>query len=719
MQDFEKLGAFYLGKRVAHESGEVLDELVLYDSKDLTTHAAIIGMTGSGKTGLGIGLIEEAAMDRVPVLAVDPKGDLGNLLLTFPQFKGADFEPWVDARAATDKGLTVEEYAAEQATSWKKGLAASGQTPARVKQLKANCDFAIYTPGSRAGRPLAILGDFPAPAADVRADADIYTDIIEGTATGVLSLLGIDADPVSSREHILIANVLRHSWDQNQNLDLAGLIGAVQDPQFKKVGVLDVDTFFPPKKRFELAMQINNLLASPGFAAWMEGDPLDVDSLLFTDTGQPRVSVLSIAHLDDKERMFFVSMLLTATLAWMRRQTGSSALRAMLYIDEIFGYMPPVANPPSKKPLLTLLKQARAFGLGLVLSTQNPVDLDYKGMSNMGSWFIGRLQTERDKQRVLDGLRSASGAGEMDSKMLSDTLSSMGKRCFLLHNVHEKAPVLFTTRWVMSYLAGPLSRAQIGALTPAESAQSSGARAATSQKAPARTQAATGSPAPAALPGPPVLEPGVRQTWLAADAGAAEANVSYLPQLLAEVDVTYTNARMHVEERQKFSLLVEVDAADALPLWSEGEEFSAGTLKRLKRAAKGAAYAECPANLSSARKHADWEKKLRSWVRRDRPLRLLKSKTLKTISEAGEAEREFRIRLQQLGNEERDRRVGKLREAYEKKLRRLEERLISAEAARTREAQQATSSKLDTAISVGTAMLGALLGRKRISTHKR
>jgi len=703
MQNFEKLGVFYLGKRVADTTGDELDELVLYDSKDLTTHAAIIGMTGSGKTGLGIGMIEEAAMDRIPVIAIDPKGDLGNLLLTFPQFKGKDFEPWVDARAAADKGQTVEEFAAGQAELWKQGLAASGQTAARVRQLKANCDFTVYTPGSSAGAPLAILGEFPAPAAEVQADVDIYNDIVDGTATGLLSLLGINADPVSSREHILLTNILRACWKNGQSLDLASLIAAVQEPSFRKVGVIDVDTFYPPKQRFELAMQINNLLAAPGFAAWMEGDRLDVGELLYTETGQPRVSVLSIAHLDDRERMFFVTMLLNAVLAWMRRQTGSSALRAMLYIDEIFGYMPPVENPPSKKPLLTLLKQARAFGLGLVLSTQNPVDLDYKGMSNMGSWFIGRLQTERDKQRVLDGLRSASSAGSPDSGSLSATLSSLGKRCFLLHNVHENAPVIFSTRWVMSYLAGPLTRAQIALL--------SAARPRTCQKV-----AQGKREAPADTLAAPVLEPGVPQIWLGAERMPREGErLVYMPELQAQVGVTYTNARLQVDTRVDFSLGLEMDEADRQPAWADGEEVSSDSLQRFDAPAAGAEYAECPTNLLRAANYTAWEKNLRTWVRTDRPLRLFKSSTMKAVSQPGETERDFRIRLQQLGNEQRDINVGKLRQAYEAKVARLEDRLMSAEQAQDREAEQASGSKLDTAMSVGTAILGALLGRKRIS----
>lgn len=704
MENFEKLGAFYLGKRLAPDTGEALDELVLYDSKDLTTHAAIIGMTGSGKTGLGIGLIEEAAMDRIPVIAVDPKGDLANLLLTFPDFNGADFEPWVDGRAAADNGQTVAEYAAGQARLWESGLAASGQSGERIRRLKANCDFVVYTPGSAAGTPLAILGEFTAPSAEVRDDPDVYSDIIDGTTTSLLGLLGIEADPVSSREHILLANVLRSYWDSDTSLDLAGLIGALQSPPFARIGVLDTDTFFPPAERFELAMQINNLLAASGFSAWLQGEPLDIDRLLYTETGQPRVSVLSIAHLDDRERMFFVGMLLNALLGWMRRQSGSHALRAMLYIDEIFGFMPPVANPPSKRPLLTLLKQARAFGLGLVLSTQNPVDLDYKGMSNMGTWFIGRLQTERDQQRVLDGLRSASGAGALDISKLPDLLSSLGKRCFLLHNVHEHGPELFTTRWVMSYLAGPLSRSQINLL----------------RREPAipPPAAARGPRAPAAgrTGNPPVLEPGVKQRWSgAAHLPSGTLSIMYEPELLATVSVHYTQARLKLDTQQHFALLCQPPAEDEVPDWSAAEEAHTEDLQLTSDAAAGTGYAECPPALMRAKSYEAWERRLRSWVRSERPLRLLKSPALKVTSEPGEAEREFRIRLQQLGNEQRDLQAGKLREKYNAKVEQLETRLLRAQQALEKESEQATSSKINTALSVGTAILGALLGRKRVS----
>ncbi len=481
MQDFEKLGLFYLGRRYDMAAGRPLDEAVLYDSRDLVTHAVCVGMTGSGKTGLCLSLIEEAAIDGVPVIAIDPKGDLGNLLLTFPQLSAGEFRPWIDEDEARRKGQTADAFAAAEAERWRAGLAEWGEDGARIERLKSAAEFAIYTPGSRAGVPVSILSSFAAPPAAARADGEAMAERAASTATSVLSLAGLDAPP-RSREHTLVTSLFGAAWAEGRDLDLATLIQQVQTPPFTKVGVVDLDAFFPAKERFELAMRINGLLAAPGFAQWMEGEPLDPASLLYTPKGKPRVAVFSIAHLGDAERMFFVSLLLNQIVAWMRGQTGTTSLRAVIYMDEILGYFPPVANPPSKAPLMTLLKQGRAFGLGVVLATQNPVDLDYKGLANTGTWFLGRLQTERDKARMLDGLEGAA-AGSMDRAETDRLLSALDKRVFLLHNVHDKAPMVFQTRWTLSYLRGPLSRDQIRALTPEAAVQPADAASPTSAAA--------------------------------------------------------------------------------------------------------------------------------------------------------------------------------------------------------------------------------------------
>ena len=488
-EQFEKLGAFYLGRPYDPVKKAAQPGLILYDSKDLVTHAVCVGMTGSGKTGLCIDLLEEAALDGVPAIAIDPKGDLTNLMLTFPELRPEDFRPWINEDDARAKSLSPDEYAAQQAKLWRDGLASWGEDGERIRRLKDAADFAIYTPGSNAGIPVSIIASFAAPAQGVREDSELLRDRVTTTASSVLGLLGIAADPIQSREHILIANLLTKAWSAGEGLDLGALITQIQKPPMATVGALDLETFYPAKERAQLGVKINNLLASPGFNAWLEGVPLDAGQLLRSENGKPRVAIVSIAHLSEAERMFFVSLLLNQVLDWARSQSGTTSLRAVLYMDEIFGYFPPVAEPPSKRPLLTLLKQARAFGLGIVLATQNPVDLDYKGLANAGTWFLGRLQTERDKARVLEGLESASAAAhaQFDKSEIDNLLSGLSQRIFLMHNVHEEAPVVFESRWAMSYLRGPLTRDQIKRLMDGKRPATAGAAA----RAPSGTAGAT------------------------------------------------------------------------------------------------------------------------------------------------------------------------------------------------------------------------------------
>jgi hypothetical protein len=702
MYDFEKLGAFYLGKRVDGISNELTDELVLYDSKDLTTHAVIIGMTGSGKTGLGISLLEEAAMDHIPVIAIDPKGDMGNLLLTFPDLKAQDFRPWVNTSQATNEGQTTDEFAKAQAALWKKGLGKWGQDGKRIRKLRENVDLAIYTPGSNAGKPVSVLQSFAAPGPALLDDSDMYRERVQATATGLLSLLGIDADPVTSREHILVSRLLDHAWKDGRDLSVAALIGEIQNPPLTKIGVMDIDSFYPAKDRFKLAMSLNNLLAAPGFEAWMQGEPLNAGKLLYTDAGKPRISVMSIAHLADAERMFFVSMLLNELIAWMRAQQGTSSLRAILYMDEIFGYMPPVANPPSKTLFLTLLKQARAYGLGLVLATQNPVDLDYRGLSNTGTWCIGRLQTERDKARVMEGLEGASQGGKFDRAKMEQTLAGLGKRRFLLHNVHEDEAVVFNTRWAMSYLAGPLTRDQIKLLS---------ADAKTAAPASAIAQASD-KPSINAVATAPVLPPSVKQYFVPARGD----NIVYYPRLIAAADITFSNARYNVDDQRDYVYSVEFDDGPVPVDWDNGDTLAISANDLDDDAEADSKFSECPACAAKVRNYATWEKDLKRWIRKNETTSLFRSKKHRLTSEASESEGEFRARLQQVASEKRDQAVAKLRKRYASKATTLENRLMRAEQAIEREQQQSSQKKMDTAISFGTAILSALLGRKKLSS---
>ena len=699
MYDFEKLGAFYLGKRYDMEAQTLTDEPVLYDSKDLTTHAAIIGMTGSGKTGLGIGILEEAAMDHIPVIAIDPKGDMGNLLLTFPQLKPEDFRPWINERTALDKGQTPDEFAAAQAALWKKGLGEWGQTGKRIAQLRKNADLAIYTPGSNSGLPVSVLHSFDAPDQSLIDDIDLYRERVQATATGILTLLDMDADPVSSREHILISKLLDNAWREGRSLDVPALIGEIQNPPITKVGVMNLDSFFPANDRFKLAMALNNLLAAPGFEAWMTGTPLNAKNLLYTEEGKPRISVMAISHLDDAQRMFFVSMLLNELIGWMRAQPGTSSLRAILYMDEIFGYMPPVANPPSKRLFLTLLKQARAYGLGLVLATQNPVDLDYKGLSNTGTWFIGRLQTERDKARVMEGLEGAT-AGNFDKQAMERTIAGLGKRRFLLHNVHEDEPVVFNTRWVMSYLAGPLTRDHIRMLMKAARNKVEAAVKAAS-KPKRKTQDAA-----------PSLPPSIDQFYVR---GTGE-EIVYHPRLIAGGDVVFTSARYNIEDEREVLHTVEFEDGPVDIDWDNGEPLELSINDLEEAGADDASYADCPAAADNAKAYVKWGKSYKTWLRQNENITLFRSKRFRLTSTPAETEGDFRARLQDAASEQRDAAIAKIRKRYATKTTTLENRLIRAEQAIAVQKEQSTKKKLDTAISFGTAILGAVLGRKKFSS---
>ncbi len=708
MQNFEKLGVFYLGKEYDLAKREIKEDMVLYDSKDLVTHAVCVGMTGSGKTGLCIGLLEEAAIDGIPAIIVDPKGDLTNLLLTFPDLKAEDFLPWINADDARKKDLSPEEFAAKQADLWKNGLASWGQDGARIRRLRDSAEFVIYTPGSQAGIPISILKSFSAPADAVLDDSDLLRERINTTVTSLLNLMGIEADPLQSREHILLSNILNSFWQQGKDVDLAGLINAIQSPPMTKIGVFDLESFFPSKERFSLAMKLNNLLAAPGFNVWMEGEPLDIDRILFNSTGKPRISIFSIAHLNDAERMFFVSLLLTQILGWMRTQSGTNSLRSIFYMDEIFGYFPPVANPPSKAPLLSLLKQARAFGLGVVLATQNPVDLDYKGLSNTGTWFIGRLQTDRDKQRVLDGLEGANLGEGFDRRKMEQILAGLGKRVFLMNNVHENEPVIFHTRWVMSYLRGPLTRNQIKQLMADKEKLIS--FAGEQKQAAMSPKQKTASDKPAVPPEVPQYFYPIKKTPPAA------SGLFYEPMLIGMGSVYFTGGKTKKSLQKEIALLADFPDRAGLVAWDQAQEIAISDEQLLQEPEdERCDYGVLPSQAIKAKNYARWSKDLKEWIYRNQKLEIFTCSALKMTSFPGESERDFRVRLQLAAREKRDEMVEKLRKKYDKKLRSMENKIQRAEFALEREEEQAKQQKMQTAISLGTTLLGAFLGRKAIS----
>lgn len=686
----ELMGSFYLGAQYDLDKKQHTEELVHYDARDLTTHAICVGMTGSGKTGLCIGLLEEAAMDKVPAIIIDPKGDMTNLLLQFEDLDPSDFKTWINADDASRKGMTQDEYAEKIAGTWKNGLEQWGQGPERIKALKDSVDYTIFTPGSNSGIPINILGSFAAPGVDFDSEAEMLRERIQGMVAALLGMIQSKEDPVRSREGILLSTLFEHYWRLNEDIDLAKLIQGIQNPPVRQLGVFDVDTFFPEKDRFDLAMEFNTLVASPQFQYWLTGEPLDIEKIYFTAEGKPRHSIFYIAHLSDSERMFFVTLLLNSLITWMRKQSGTTSLRSLLYFDEVFGYFPPTANPPSKKPMLTLLKQARAFGVGCVLVTQNPVDIDYKGISNAGTWFIGKLQTERDKARVLDGLENAiSEAGGKSGIDFDRIISALDSRVFLLHNVHEDEPVIYNTRWAMSYLRGPMTRPQVKELMAEKKRNAAGVVAPTlrEKEAAAATPSVTSASTSA-----PALDPDIEQRFLTvwksgreaqSELGSQDLSVVYEPAIIATGAVRFYDGRRGIDEVRPFSLIAgQPDGFGRVP-WQ-----NARTVASLDRmmvdqadAPEGVTlqYNSIPDAMNDKKSWKSIESDLEDHMYAEKRLLLKEHSKLKITQEPGESDASFFSRLQTAAKELRDAELDKIEDRFTTKMEKIEDKIRKEE----------------------------------------
>ena len=713
----EGLGVFYLGNQL-DDAGAPTGEPLLLDARRFTTHAVCVGMTGSGKTGLLVGLIEEAALDGIPTLVIDPKGDLANVLLSFPDLAPADFQPWIDPEAARREGITVAELAARTAEKWSAGLAGSGQSPQRIRRLRDAVEMAVYTPGSRSGTPLAMLGSLDAPPPAILDDPEARRERIESLVSGILALVGIDAEPGTSRDHVLLSTIVEHLWQSGRKVDFGTLVRTIPTPPIDRVGFLDLENFYPAGDRFQLATRLNTVAAAPGFEAWLEGAPLDVGQLLWTPAGKPRVAVVSIAHLAEAQRMAFVTLLAGQAVSWMRSQGGTSSLRALFLMDEVFGYVPPVANPPSKKPILTLMKQARAYGLGVVLATQNPVDLDYKGLSNAGLWFLGRLQTARDKARVLDGLEgAAAGAGGgFDRARVDRLLSGLEQRRFLMHSVHEDEETLFQTRWTMSYLRGPLLREEIRRLTADEAAAASGSPPTGPAESPPMAAAAEaaspwrGSGAPR-----PILPPGVREVVFApAGPLPPEAAVAYEPHILGRAIVRYSLSHAGIEEHREVICLAPAGESLGESAWEAAEVLA--DPPEIEPAPRPGSFAPLPPALAGPRGYTTLANSLKGWLGRTSNLFAWKATVVGEVSRPGESERDFRSRIALRVHEWRDVEKEKIRSRQASKLATLADRIERARQKVEKEKAEAQNQSLQTYVSIGSAVLGAIFGRKKISS---
>ena len=716
-------GKFFLGKETKS------DENILYDPDDLTTHAVVVGMTGSGKTGLCIDLLEEAALNNIPALMIDPKGDITNTLLHFPELLPADFQPWINADEARRDGKTAEQAAEDTAKLWSGGLKKWGIGKERIQALADSADFAVYTPGSDAGIPVSILSSLQAPDIPWDGNEELLREKISGTATALLGLVGMDdIDPVQSREHILLANLFENAWSQGNDLDLGELIMQTQSPPIKKLGVFEMDKFFPEKERFELAMLLNNILAAPTFQSWIEGQPLDIEQLLYGKDGKARHSVFYIAHLNDAERMFFVTLLYAAVETWMRSQSGSNSLRAIMYFDEIFGYMPPVANPASKMLMLRMLKQGRAFGVAQVLVTQNPVDLDYKGLSNTGTWMVGKLQTERDKERLLDGLEGATYGSKPDRKTMDKLISALDKREFLLHNVHEKKPAVFRTRWAMNYLTGPLTRTHIPALNELVGAEAtritkpkgkskSSAKKQTAGKT-SGSVSATRAAVPTGvdeyfLPNNLTLAQAYKTVGAVQPADAKTQGMTYKPFLLAQADIRYLQRKYGLDYEEKRTALVADADKRGVARWEDyaSEPIEPRDLDRSPAA--GSQFSGLEAPLSEAKLIKSMEKDFVEWAYREAEVQVWANVDLKTYAGPEVGEGEFRKQCSEAASEKRDAEIKKLKTKYKTKIASVKKKLSREQRELSEDEQELSQRKLEELGTHAENLFGLLSGSKR------
>lgn len=680
-----KRSKFYLGRIFDAKSGEITDEEMLYKPSHLTTHGMVTGMTGSGKTGMCVGLLEEAALQGIPAIVIDPKGDLTNLLLHFPDLLPDDFEPWLDPDEARRNGVDMGALAVDKAALWKNGLADWGLGHDDIQALKSAAEFAVYTPGSTSGLPVNILSSFALPELDWEENAELLRERISSTVTGLLALIGMDdIDPLRSREHILLSNLLETAWSSGQSLDMTQLIMQVQQPPMEHLGAFPLESFFPEKDRFDLAMLLNNFLASPSFQSWMKGQALNIEQILYAEDGRPRHSIFYMAHLSEAERMFFVTLLFSSIETWMRAQRGTGGLRALVYFDEIMGYLPPVSNPPSRTIMLRMLKQARAFGVGMLLASQNPVDLDYKALSNIGTWVIGRLQTERDKERLMDGLKAASGG--VDLKEIDKLISGLKKRVFLMHNVHASGPQLFSTRWVMNYLAGPLTRTQIPDLNELVHAELreeelASAPAAKSTSAPKPAAKAEKAAAPTTNVRP-VLPSGLEEYFLPSSLGANAAadaarlhldgapqveGIVYCPALLAQAEVRYYSQKYGVEHLAHIAALVQ--DTDGRTIRWEDHPWQAHDADELHRQPQpNASFDMLPGWLAEVKGVKSLESSFVDWVYRNGAIRIRANTGLKVYAGPETSSSEFREMCGDAAREKLEAEVDKLETAFDKKL---------------------------------------------------
>lgn len=446
-----------------HLDGEEGGSTLLLPAHHLVTHGVVVGMTGSGKTGLVTVLIEEALGAGIPTLVIDVKGDLPNLLLSFPSFDPAAFEPWVEAGGDADPEAT-EAAARQLAEQQRVALASWNIGEPELRRYCERTSMRVITPGASSGESLHMLSALERRSSRWNTDPEAARNALSAAVSLVLRLVGRDPDPAKSREHVLLSVLAEHRLGAGESADLGTLMSDLLNPPLSEVGVLPINAFLKKNERSSLAAALNNLMASPTFCSWRKGTSLDVGEWVAQKNGRTPAVIVSVAHLDEEERALVLGVLLEEILSWVRGLRGTDKLRALVVFDEVYGFMPPhPSNPPTKRPLVALMKQARAFGVGVVVATQNPMDLDYRALSNAGFWCIGRLQTDADRARVLDGLMGSVSALRRTETELGRYLQHLAPRWFILQNTHvpNAEPVVLNPRHAISLLRGPMTRTEL------------------------------------------------------------------------------------------------------------------------------------------------------------------------------------------------------------------------------------------------------------------
>ncbi|MCU0476086.1 MAG: DUF87 domain-containing protein [Anaerolineae bacterium] len=774
MKFIEAPTSFYLGRRYDPQGGALTDDVVYYDSRDLTTHAVVLGMTGSGKTGLCITMLEEAILDDIPAIIIDPKGDITNLLLTFPGFQAGEFEPWVNIDDARRANMDVPQFASDQAKRWQRGLADWGIAPDRVRWMQMATKISVFTPGSSSGLPISILASLAAPREGWMGHEEAHREKINAVTTALLALIGIQAEPVKDIEHVLVANIFEHNWSRGVSLTLQDLIGQVQRPPFAQLGTLPVDQAISERARTKLAMALNNIVAAPSFQSWLSGEAMDIERLLYQRNGRPRVSIFYLAHLSDAERMFMMTLILESMIGWMRTKSGTTSLRALLYIDEMFGYFPPYPkNPPTKTPLMTLLKQARAFGLGLILSTQNPGDLDYKGLTNAGTWFIGRLQSDQDRERVRAGLQALSEGG-LDMREVEQLIASIPPRVFVMRNVHDSdGATMVHSRWAMSYLRGPLTRQQVGVLMEAQRRELYGQFMPEAQQA-AAPSAGFGAPPPPRMPGmppPPPPPPAMMGGFSAQSAAApmmppspqaapqasgvtgyatsrpalpsaitqyfypstltaqqaimgweqrmgaraqltAQPRLVYRPVLTAQASVRYNDKKAQAYTSRSYAYLVPDLERAGLVQWDQFAVNAASvSLVSPEPFDTTALFGEMSAGISDSKRLTELKRDFVDMLYGTARLIVPFNPALDIYGHPDEDEAAYEARVRQSAREARDAEIDKVNQKYTTRMDALEQKLMRHQTNLRAEEQEVADLKREEMFTTGEALLSLLRGR--------